>query len=42
MDKNEQIKETIHHPYEIVSTESNIIFDINLGFNPNLDFIPYN
>ena len=41
MDKNEQIKETTP-PYEIVSTESNIIFDINLGFNPNLDFIPYN
>lgn len=41
MDKNEQIKETTP-PHEIVSTESNIIFDINLGFNPNLDFIPYN
>ena len=41
MDKNKQIKETIHPP-EIVSIESTIIFDINLELNPNLDFIPYN
>lgn len=39
MDKHEQIKETTS--IEVASTVSNIYFDTNLGFNPDLDFVPY-
>ena len=40
MDKNEQIKETTSK--EVVLIGSNILFDTNLGFNPDMDFIPIN
>lgn len=33
-----QIKETT--PQEVVSIQSNILFDTNMGFNPDLDFVP--
>lgn len=34
----EQIKETTP-PTEVVSIQSNILFDTNMGFNPDLDFV---
>ena len=33
-----QIKETTP-PTEVVSIQSNILFDTNMGFNPDLDFV---
>lgn len=39
MDYYEQIKETTSN--EVVSMTSNEYFDVNLGFNPYLDFVPY-
>lgn len=35
---DEQIKETTSN--EVVSIQSNILFDTNMGFNPDLDFVP--
>lgn len=39
MDSNEQKKTTSE---EVVELKSNILFDVNLGFDPTLGFIPIN